>query len=237
MRRALGSLAVLLTAGALGAPAAASAAHVVRLSDERTESRWAHPARTAWIRRGPSLDAARIQRLQPRTEDGLPEVYLLLRKRTTPDGDSWVQLRVPGRPNGRTGWVPRAALGAINVVDTAIVVDRRRLTLTFSRAGRVVRRFPVGVGKAATPTPGGRFVVRELLKVPSGHPTYGPYAFGTSDYSVLSDWPGGGVIGIHGTDEPGLVPGRPSHGCMRLRNRDITWLAVHAPIGTPIEIR
>jgi lipoprotein-anchoring transpeptidase ErfK/SrfK len=235
LRRALGSLAALLAAGALGAPAA-HAAQVVRLSDERAESRWAHPTGASWVHRGPSAASPRVARLHQRTEDGLPEVYLLLRKRTTAAGDSWVQLRVPGRPNGRTGWVPRDALGAINIVDAAIEVDRRTLTLTFSRAGRVQRRFPVGVGKATTPTPAGRFVIRELLRVPAGHPMYGPYALGTSGYSVLSDWPGGGVIGIHGTDEPGLVPGRPSHGCMRLSNADIRWLARHAPIGTPIRI-
>jgi hypothetical protein len=236
MQRLLLLLVVLLAAGALGTPAA-RAAVVVRLSDERAQSRWAHPAGEAWIHRGPSAQSPRIGRLHARTEDGLAEVYLLLRKRTTDAGGTWLQLRVPGRPNGRTGWVPREALGSINLVDTAIVVDRRRLTLTFLRDGEAVRRFPVGVGTAATPTPGGRFVIRELLKVPAGHPMYGPYAFGTSDYSVLSDWPGGGVIGIHGTDEPQLIPGRPSHGCMRLRNEDIRWLARHVPIGTPIQIR
>ncbi len=48
-------------------------------------------------------------------------------------------------------------------------------------------------------------------------PVYGPLAFGTSARSaVLTDWPGGGFIGIHGTNEPELLPGRVSHGCVRL---------------------
>jgi lipoprotein-anchoring transpeptidase ErfK/SrfK len=72
--------------------------------------------------------------------------------------------------------------------------------------------------------------------VPSRDSLYGPLAFGTSAYSKLSDWPGGGVVGIHGTNEPGLIPGRPSHGCVRVRNDKITKLARLMPIGTPVRI-
>jgi lipoprotein-anchoring transpeptidase ErfK/SrfK len=52
----------------------------------------------------------------------------------------------------------------------------------------------------------------------------------------LTDWPGGGFIGIHGTNEPQLLPGRVSHGCIRLRNRDIARLAELMPVGTPVTI-
>jgi lipoprotein-anchoring transpeptidase ErfK/SrfK len=62
-------------------------------------------------------------------------------------------------------------------------------------------------------------------------------AFGSSDYSVLSDWPGGGIIGIHGTNEPLLIPGRPSHGCIRVRNRAVRRLWRLMPVGTPLVIR
>ena len=66
---------------------------------------------------------------------------------------------------------------------------------------------------------------------------YGPYAIGTSAYSpTLTDWPGGGVVGIHGTDQPGLVPGHPSHGCVRLHNGDVTRLYRILQLGTPITI-
>ena len=43
--------------------------------------------------------------------------------------------------------------------------------------------------------------MRERLRNLNGDPLYGPWAFGTSAYSVLSDWPGGGVVGIHGTNQ------------------------------------
>ena len=95
-------------------------------------------------------------------------------------------------------------------------------------------RAPVGVGAPATPTPRGRFYIRERLRGTGG--AYGPWAFGTSAYSTLSEWPGGGVVGIHGTNQPGLLPGRPSHGCIRVRNRDIRRLARLMPIGTPVRI-
>jgi lipoprotein-anchoring transpeptidase ErfK/SrfK len=44
------------------------------------------------------------------------------------------------------------------------------------------------------------------------------------------------VIGIHGTDQPWLIPGRPSHGCIRVPNPAIRRLARLMPIGTPVRI-
>ena len=87
------------------------------------------------------------------------------------------------------------------------------------------------------PTPHGSFYIRERLT--DFHDSfYGPIAFGTSARSpTLTDWPGGGVVGIHGTNEPHLIPGRISHGCVRLRNADILKLARLLPLGTPLVIR
>ena len=55
-------------------------------------------------------------------------------------------------------------------------------------------------------------------------------------YSSISDWHGIPVVGIHGTNQPGLIPGTPSHGCIRVRNAKIKQLARLMPIGTPVEI-
>ena len=69
-------------------------------------------------------------------------------------------------------------------------------------------------------------------------PAYGPLAFGTNARSpVLTDWPAGGYVGIHGTNAPALIPGRISHGCIRLRNPDILRLGRLMPVGTPLTIR
>ena len=67
-------------------------------------------------------------------------------------------------------------------------------------------------------------------------PVYGPWAFGTGAYSALSDWPGGGVVGIHGTNAPQLIPGRPSHGCVRVPNGALERLQRLMPVGTPVRI-
>jgi lipoprotein-anchoring transpeptidase ErfK/SrfK len=139
------------------------------------------------------------------------------------------------RPNGRTGWVKSTDVEEPQLVHTQIVIDRTARKLTLFRDGQEVMSAPVGVGKPSTPTPAGHFWITEKFRVHSS-PVYGPYAMGTSAYSRLTDWPGGGVVGIHGTNEPGLVPGAPSHGCVRLHNADILKLVRQTPIGTPILI-
>ena len=130
----------------------------------------------------------------------------------------------------------RESLAGFNVVRTALRVDKRRLQAVLFRRGRKVWTARIGIGAPASPTPSGVFYIRERLKPPRGS-FYGTWAFGTSAYSRLTDWPGGGVVGIHGTTQPGLIPGRPSHGCIRLRNRDISRLARLMPIGTPVHVR
>ena len=239
--RCAGVLVVL--AVALGAPGAAQAASPAtvppgarRLSDEFRLTRWAYPASRATVRLAPKPCARPVGRLRWLTEDGLAEVYLALYKWVDARGRAWVRVRLPQRPNGAMGWVPRAALGSLRAVRTFLDIDKRRFRARLFRKGRVVFSARIGIGKAATPTPSGRFWIREKFAV-DDVPLYGPYALGTSAYApTLSDWPGGGVVGLHGTDRPWLVPGRPSHGCIRLRNADITRLYRLTPPGTPVRI-
>jgi hypothetical protein len=205
-----------------------------RLSDEQSVTRWAHAASRSVVRTAPRRGGRPVARLRFFTEDRLPEVYLALESRRV-NGQAWVRIRVPMRPNGRTGWVRASALGVLQVVRTRFVVDRRTQHATLYKAGRAIWSAPVGVGAPGTPTPGGSFYIREKMKASGG--AYGPFAFGTSAYSALSDWPGGGVVGVHGTNQPGLLPGRPSHGCIRVRNPDIERLVKLMPIGTPVQIR
>ena len=233
-----GALA-LLVAVVLPAPpsAAAQPAGSLRLSDGRTFAHWAHPEQRASVRRLPSQTSLRVARIHYLTEDGFPEVYPVLRRLTDRDGRVWLRIRIPMRPKARTGWVGDSALGALYRVRTRLVVDRGRLRATLYRSGRRIWRSPIGVGKAGTPTPAGDFWIREKLRVANPRGLYGPHAFGTSGYSRLSDWPGGGVIGIHGTNEPHLIPGRPSHGCIRVPNHAISRLYRLMPIGTPMQVQ
>jgi lipoprotein-anchoring transpeptidase ErfK/SrfK len=208
------------------------------LSNETSVTQWAHPAGRAPVRVSPSSTARVVARLHPRTEDGFSEVYEALKQQADASGAVWVQIRVPMRPNGRTGWVQRSALGALHTVHTELVVQRARLRATLYKDGRAIFRAPVGVGMRGLSTPAGHFYIRERLRISGSGGAYGPLAFGTSAYAPkLTDWPGGGVVGIHGTNEPQAVPGRPSHGCVRLRNRAILRLGRLMPVGTPVLIQ
>jgi lipoprotein-anchoring transpeptidase ErfK/SrfK len=206
----------------------------VVLSNETTVSRWAHAADTFPIRTEPRRSARTITRLRYLTEDKLPEVYLVLDAKLDAAGDAWLHIRVPMRPNGRTGWVPADRMSQLYVVRTQLIIDRGARRATLYKSGRRIWQARVGVGKPGTPTPRGKFWVREKLK--GDGKVYGPWAFGTAAYSNISDWPNGGVVGIHGTNQPGLIPGTPSHGCVRVRNDKIRQLARLMPIGTPVQI-
>jgi lipoprotein-anchoring transpeptidase ErfK/SrfK len=199
-------------------------------------SRFAAVLRPVAVRARPSAGAKAVARLTARTPEGTTNIVLLL-ERVDLNGHLWLRVRLPVLPNNTTGWVPRTAVGGYNVVRTHLVVDRQRLRATLYRNGKAIFSAPVGVGKPSTPTPGGQFYIRnELTKYANAF--YGPVAFGTSARSaVLTDWPAGGYIGIHGTNEPQLIPGRISHGCVRLRNADIVRLARLMPPGTPVTIR
>jgi lipoprotein-anchoring transpeptidase ErfK/SrfK len=206
-----------------------------RMSDERTVTRWAHANDRGAVRHAPRTSAGIVARLRYQTEDRMPEVYVALRARTDGAGRTWIQVRVPRRPNGTVGWVRRSSLGGFHVVRTHLTIDKRRLRATLRKAGRTIWTSRIGIGAPGTPTPSGSFYIRERLRGSGG--VYGPWAFGTSAYSRLSDWPGGGVIGIHGTNQPRLIPGRPSHGCIRVPNGNIRRLARLMPVGTPVRIR
>ncbi len=191
--------------------------------------------RTA-ARAEPGARAHVVALLSPFTVDATPNLVELVEGERI-GAEMWVRVKLAVLPNGSTGWVPRSALGPFRLIRTRLVVDRRALTATLFRLGRAIFRAPVGVGALRSPTPAGSFFVREKL-TGFDDPFYGPLAFGTNARSaVLTDWPGGGFIGIHGTDAPALLPGRVSHGCIRMRNDDILRLASVMPLGTPVLIR
>ena len=207
-----------------------------QLSNMTTATRWAYPMDEAVVRSSPSSRGRTVGRLRYLTGDEQAELYVVLASARLRSGQVWLRVEVPGRPNGRTGWVPRRALGSFHLVDGYLHVDEQRLVATLYRKGRAIFSAPVGVGKSSTVTPTGHFYVMEKLRTLNA-PAYGPYALGTSAYApTLSEWPGGGIVGIHGTNEPQLIPGRPSHGCIRMRNADVARLWSIIEVGTPIDI-
>jgi lipoprotein-anchoring transpeptidase ErfK/SrfK len=206
------------------------------LGDGRHAAVWTTVLKRTSARARPNGDARPVARLARRTPEGTANTVLIIGRASDTRGHVWVRARLPVLPNGTTGWVPRSALGAYQALSTRLVVDLGKLTATLLRDGRPVFHAEVGVGQARWPTPRGRFYIRNRL-TRYRSPTYGPLAFGTSARSAqLTDWPAGGFIGIHGTDRPDLLPGRVSHGCIRMRNNDILWLGRLMPVGTPVTI-
>ncbi|HTU30125.1 MAG TPA: L,D-transpeptidase family protein [Solirubrobacteraceae bacterium] len=205
------------------------------LRDRAGVTRWAPVLEAAEARERPTRSSPGVVRVGTQTPEGTTNLVVVIGEAVR-HGVTWVHARLAVLPDARTGWLPRSVLGGWQFVMTHLVINRARETLTLLRAGRVVFRTRVGVGKPSTPTPAGQFYIRDRL-TRYASPEYGPLAFGTSARSPYeTDWPAGGFIGIHGTDQPGLIPGQVSHGCIRLRNPAIRALGRLLPIGTPVTI-
>ena len=188
------------------------------------------------VRAAPDKHARPIRTLHEFRPDFRLQIVLALDQARGPHGGRWVQLSLPGRPNGGRGWVPRAAV-ELHRAQRRIVIFRgaRQLQVRRLSDGRILLRAPIAVGKPGAETPLGRNYYVDARFVPRDQ-FLGSYALETSAYSRLSEWPGGGVVGIHGTDEPQLIGEAVSHGCIRMLNRDVDRLQRLAPLGTPIDI-
>jgi lipoprotein-anchoring transpeptidase ErfK/SrfK len=135
--------------------------------------------------------------------------------------------------NRLAGWVAGRALSVASVPER-IVIRRGARLLELYRGRRLVVRTRIAVGKPGAETPIGRFYV--TAKFRPTLPVLGGYAFETSAHSRLSDWPGGGIVGIHGTPSPWLLGRAVSHGCIRVQNGVILRLKRLVPLGTPITV-
>ena len=197
---------------------------------------WAPVVVATTVRDRPAGSGAMAE-VATRTPEGTANLVLISGRSSRAAGRLWVRVRAAGLPDDVSGWVPRSSLGGYAPVRTRLVVDRARLTATLVRDGRPAFRADAGIGAPGTPTPAGRFYVRNKLHRYKSR-FYGPVAFGTSARSaVASDWPAGGFVGIHGTNRPDLIPGRVSAGCIRLKNRAILRLAQMMDVGTPVRVR
>ena len=184
------------------------------------------------MRARPDRRARGQGKVRPFTYYGIRDVVIVLEQ----DG-RWSRVRYSGIGR-RVGWVPSSALTRPRLTQSWVVIDKRRKLLFAYRGGRRVLRAPIGIGAKGSPTPGGRFLIRERLVPADKGGIYGVLAFGLSAYSRhRTDWPGGGQVGIHGTNQPQLLPGRISNGCIRLRNRDVRRLDRFTGPGTPVRVR
>ena len=187
------------------------------------------------VRTAPTRDARVVATLAQFRPDFHPRTVMALDERLDAAGaPAWYRISVPGRPNGRTGWIPAAAAD-VQPVDRWLVIYRKTRKFELYVDGALRRTGPVAVGARGMETPLGLFFVQSRF-VPSKYPILGAFAFETSGYSKLSDWPGGGVVGVHGTNMPWLIGQAVSHGCVRLRNSDILALRRYVQPGTPVKI-
>lgn len=153
------------------------------------------------------------------------------------NGVRWLQVMLPGRPDGSTGWIAQQGTRS-RVTGWSIVVDLAQRKVNVYRGGRRLKVFRAVVGKSSTPTPTGRFFVEETVEMRSGA-AGGPYALALSARSnVLQEFEGGpGQIAIHGRDNLGGTLGSAaSHGCIRLDTASIDWLAARVGPGIPVTI-
>lgn len=156
---------------------------------------------------------------------------------SAPGGAQWLQVMLPGRPDGSTGWILQSATRKLTT-GWRILVDLTARRVGVYRDGHVVRTFQAVVGKPSTPTPTGQFFVEETVQMESGQPG-GPFALALSARSnVLHEFEGGpGQIGIHGRNNLGGALGAAeSHGCIRLATTSIDWLSARIGPGTPVNI-
>ncbi len=219
---------MLTVLGAFCAPASAPAApaNPYDVTTEVAIAQAVHP-----VYKAPSTRSGVLNKLVISTPDGeaLQTYQLLASKRVR--GVRWEQIAVPMRPNGSTGWVKRSWLQQPIVSHMLMVVSLAERSLTVYRDGVAIFTTPVGVGAPSTPTPPGHFWIAESFA--SSDPFYGPWAFGTTDYATITDWADGGMVGVHGTNEPG-IPGAISHGCVRVPNANVLKLKTMIAIGTAI---
>ncbi len=151
------------------------------------------------------------------------------------EGEAWYRVLLPLRPNGSAAWVRESDV-SLRRIDQRIEVDLSDRTLRYYVHDDLKKHFRVGVGTDATPTGTGTFYVWVKIRYASPYQPYGIAALGLSGFSpVLSEWPGGGRMAIHGTSSPSDLGNAVSHGCVRVLNDDLKSL-LDVPLGTPVEI-
>jgi lipoprotein-anchoring transpeptidase ErfK/SrfK len=181
-----------------------------------------------------------VWRAQPQTDwSGEPQSLLVLGSVTRRDHE-WLRVLLPIRPDGTSAWIPRSHVTLARTRYWLVVAKRSRQVQVYVD-GRLRDSFPAVIGKPATPTPDGLAAIYERDRQPDPNAFLGPWALPLTALShVLRSFGGGpGRIAIHGRGGSSLLDplgSAASHGCIRIDNRPVTWLATHVPQGTPVQI-
>jgi lipoprotein-anchoring transpeptidase ErfK/SrfK len=192
-------------------------------------------------RSAPSLTGARRLTVSPVSPWGTPTELLVLGSRVDATGRPWLRVRLDYRPNGFAAWID-AEDTVLHRDPWWISVSRERRAVRIYSADRLVRTFAAVVGKPSTPTPAGLFAVAAELPQPDPGEFEGSWVLPLTAHSgVLRHFEGGdGQVALHGRGGASLIDplgSARSHGCVRLANQAINWIAAHVPVGTPVRIR
>jgi lipoprotein-anchoring transpeptidase ErfK/SrfK len=123
--------------------------------------------------------------------------------------------------------VPRVVLVSI--------ADRRLAVL---EEGKVLAYFAVAVGAAVSPSPTGEFEIVNRVANPAYYHD-GTVMSASQNSPVGTRWIGLDLkgYGIHGTNAPKSIGQAASHGCVRLKNRDVERLYSMLRVGDVVKIR
>jgi len=236
-------LAVLVLAAALAVAPSASARFWLNTPSDswvQVEPKPA-PHLIAFVRPGTSVALrARpfgpvVKRVGSSTEFGSPRALAVLRTQR----GRWLAVTQPELGN-RLGWVDARARG-LRYTRTALRldIDLSSRTLVLFRGQNVVRRMLIGVGRAGSETPAGRFAVTDKLPGRAYSAYYGCciLALSATQPNLPSGWTGGNRIAIHGTPTASDFGRAVSAGCLHARDLDLRYLMRSLPLGTPVVIR
>ncbi len=229
----VGVAAAAATAGTVAQPATARDATVMRPVQQVVALLTPHRVLVSPGGRSARMRGVRASRPITGGQTVLPVVGRTISE----DGARWLRVRLPGRPNGRRGWIAQRGTVLTTTGWHVLVRTTRRRVLVYRR-GHLVRSFAAIVGKPLTPTPHGRFFVEESVRMPPDS-AGAPFALALSARSnVLQEFQGGpGQIALHGLARVGGTLGTAaSHGCVRLDERSIRWMAARIAPGVPVTI-
>ena len=174
-----------------------------------------------------------VRALHPHTGYGSDRVLAVVARRP-----GWLGVLSQYMPNSRAGWIPDDA-AQLRYEPYTIHVDLSQLRLVVRRAGRVVRRVRVAIGRPGHETPTGRYAITDTLRVSSAGGPYGCCAFALTGRqpNVPQGWTGGDRIAIHGTNKEDSLGTPASSGCLRARDADMRWMMQRIPVGVQVRIR
>src|SRR5580698_10886338 len=118
-----------------------------------------------------------------------------------------------------------------------LIVNIAARKIVMVEDGKVVKMYPVAVGKHSTPSPSGSFHIASHVV----NPTYshdGKVVRPGPSNPVGTRWMGLGYkgYGIHGTNQPESIGHAASHGCIRMRNQDVEELFALVRVGDDVEL-